>query len=685
MSRPPERAAPPVDLPWLRDLNDAQRSAVMHGDGPLLIVAGAGTGKTRTLAGRVARLIATGTDPERILLLTFTRRAAAEMLERAGAAIRRGPETTGRVWGGTFHAIANRLLRIHGRAAGIDPDFTVIDPGDAADLVDVVRHDLGLSARERRFPRKATCLAIYSHCVNTDAPLADVLKTTFPWCAGWAEDLKRLFAAYVERKQARNVLDFDDLLLYWREMAADPGLAERLGGRFDHVLVDEYQDTNVVQAEILRGMRRTHRNITVVGDDAQSIYRFRGADVRNMLRFAEQFPGAVTITLERNYRSVQPVLDAANRVLAGASEGFAKTLRAVRPGGARPDLVTCRDEPAQSRWVSETILRHYEEGIPLRRMAVLMRAADHSDHLEIELTRRNLPYRKYGGLRFLEAAHVKDLVALLRIAENPRDEVAWFRVLQMLDGVGPSTAAAAVAHVAAAGHDATSLRAFPSPPAAREGLASLAVLMTDLVALDAAAPASHVERIRRFYDPLCDARYDNGEIRRKDIENLERIAAGYATRRDFLSDLILDPPASTGDLAGPPGKDEDWLVLSTIHSAKGCEWDVVFILHAADGCLPTDMSCGSPEEIDEERRLLYVAMTRARDFLHVCFPQRYTQRGGPPRDWHTYAPLSRFLTPEVRAVMNPVTPPPAPGETPPDTPPPGPPPDIKGRLRKRWE
>jgi DNA helicase-2/ATP-dependent DNA helicase PcrA len=667
------------------ELNDAQRAAVLHGEGPLLIVAGAGTGKTRTLAGRVAHLIATGTDPERILLLTFTRRAAAEMLERAGAAIRRGPEVTGRVWGGTFHAIANRLLRIHGHAAGIDPDFTVIDPGDAADLMDVIRHDLGLSARERRFPRKSTCLAIYSHCANTDAPLPDVLRTAFPWCADWAEDLKKLFGAYVERKQARNVLDFDDLLLYWREMVADPDLGARIGGRFDHVLVDEYQDTNAVQAEILRGMRRTNRNLTVVGDDAQSIYRFRGADVRNMLNFAEQFPGATTVTLERNYRSVQPVLDAANRVLAGASAGFAKTLLAARPGGAKPDLVTCRDEPAQSRYVAETLLRHYEEGIPLRRMAVLIRAADHSDHLELELTRRNLPYRKYGGLRFLDAAHVKDLVALLRVAENPRDEVAWFRVLQLLDGVGPSTAAAAVAHVAAAGHDPLSLRAFPSPPAAREGLASLAVLMADLAALDAAAPAAHVERIRRFYDPVCDAHYDNGEIRRKDIENLERIAAGYATRRDFLSDLILDPPASTGDLAGPPAKDEDWLVLSTIHSAKGCEWDVVFILHAADGCIPTDMSCGSPEEIDEERRLLYVAMTRAKDFLHVCWPQRYTQRGGPPRDWHTYAPLSRFLTPEVRAVMTLVTPPPTPGDLPADPPPSGPPPDIKGKMRRRWE
>ena len=673
-----------MDRPRLDELNDAQRAAVLHGAGPLLIVAGAGTGKTRTLACRVARLIADGTEPERILLLTFTRRAAAEMLERAAAVIRCGPETTGRVWGGTFHAMANRLLRMYGRAAGIDPDFTVIDPGDAADLMDVIRHERGLSARERRFPRKATCLAIYSHCSNTDAPLAGVLRAGFPWCADWEEELRALFAAYVERKQARNVFDFDDLLLYWREVATDPVLGPHLGDRFDHVLVDEYQDTNVVQAEILRGLRRANPNLTVVGDDAQSIYRFRGAEVRNMLRFAEQFSGAVRITLERNYRSVQPILDAANRVLAGASEGFAKTLCAVRSGGARPQLATCRDEAAQSRFVAETILRHYEEGIPLRRMAVLIRAADHSDHLEIELTRRNLPYRKYGGLRFLEAAHVKDLIALLRLAENPRDEVAWFRVLQLLDGVGPSTAAAAVAHLAAARHAPASLGAFPAPAAARAGIADLAVLLTGLAEFGDGDPGAQVARIRRFYDPLCEARYDNAEIRQKDIETLERIAGGYAGRRDFLSDLVLDPPAATGNLAGPPDRDEDWLVISTIHSAKGCEWDAVFILHAADGCIPTDMSCGSPEEIDEERRLLYVAMTRARDFLHVCWPQRYFSRGGPPRDRHTYAPMSRFLTSAVRAVMEPVTPPPAPGAPADALPPAGPPPDIRARLRKRW-
>ena len=672
---------------WLDELNPAQRAAVTHSGGPLLIVAGAGTGKTRTLACRVAWLIAEGADPGRILLLTFTRRAAAEMLDRAGAVLRRGGEATGRVWGGTFHATGNRLLRIFAKAAGLDPDFTVMDASDAADLLDVVRHERGLSARERRFPRKGTCLAIYSRCANSGEALDAVLRAHFPWCEEWRAELQGLFGAYVERKQARHVLDFDDLLLYWREMVADEDLAHRIGGRFDHILVDEYQDTNAVQAEILRGMRRSGPHLTVVGDDAQSIYRFRAADVRNMLDFPAQYPGATVVTLEQNYRSVQPVLDTANRLMAGTPHRFAKNLWSARRAGTRPELVTCRDEPAQSRFVAEAILRHREEGVPLRRMAVLFRAADHSDHLEIELARRNLPFRKYGGLRFLEAAHVKDVVALLRLAENPRDDIAWFRVLQMLDGVGPASASAAVAHLAAHGHGAGALRGFPAPAAAREGIAALASVLEDLAAFGQDTPSAQVERLRAFYDPLCDRRYENPEMRRRDIENLGRIAEGYRARRDFLSDLVLDPPAATGDLAAAPSRDEDWLVLSTIHSAKGGEWDAVFILHAADGCIPTDLSTETPEEIDEERRLLYVAMTRARDFLYVCWPQRYyAPRGAPLRDRHTYAPLSRFLTPEVRETMRPVI---AGGRQGPTDPEASPSPfsrglDIRARLRPRW-
>lgn len=642
--------------PWLDGLNAAQRRAVEHGDGPLLIVAGAGTGKTRTLAARVAALIARGVSSDRILLLTFTRRAAAEMLDRAAGLLAAVADAPLRVWGGTFHSVAVRLLRVYAAAAGLDPQFTVLDPSDAADVIDVLRHELGVAACGRRFPRKATCLAIYSRCANADAVLDDVLAREFPWCAGLAEPLRRLFAAYVEHKQRRHLLDFDDLLLYWRELAASDEVGPLLDARFDHILVDEYQDTNVVQAGILAGLRRRNRNLTVVGDEAQSIFRFRGADAANMLRFRDLFPDAAIVSLERNYRSVQPILDAANRVLAErpAGTGFDRSLRAVRPGGAPPGLVACADERDESRWIAETVLRHAEEGIPLRRMAVLMRAADHSDVLELELARRNIPFRKYGGLRFLDIAHVKDLLALLRLAVNPLDQIAAFRAFQLLPGVGPATAAALWKAWTAAGHASEALAATKAPPAARPGLAALGQMLADLRRRPL-PPAAAVERARDFYRPLCDRLYERAEARQKDLDSLARLAAGYERLSDFLTDLALDPPAAGGDVAGPPVKDEDWLVLSTIHSAKGGEWDVVILLHAADGCLPADMSAGSAEELEEERRLLYVAMTRARDALYITWPQRFHVRGPSPTDRHVLAPLCRFLTPAVIRAFVPMT------------------------------
>lgn len=637
---------------WLRELNDAQRTAVTHGNGPLLIVAGAGSGKTKTLAYRVAWLIHQGVPPERILLLTFTRRAAEEMLKRAAQAVGTGTGGTARVWGGTFHALANRLLRMYAQPAGLSPDFTVMDQSDAEDLMDVVRHELDLSARDKRFPRKSTCLGIYSRCVNGAEDLPRVLARHFPWCAAWEQELKALFKAYVERKQEQNVLDYDDLLLYWRELLANDAMAERMGGRFDHILVDEYQDTNLVQAEILRRMRWRNPNLTVVGDDAQSIYSFRAASIRNMLDFPRQFPGARVVTLEQNYRSLAPILESTNRLIAQARDRYSKTLWSARRGGARPALVSCRDENEQDAYVVQKILEHYEQGIPLKRMAVLFRTAYHSDSLELELTRRNLPYRKYGGLKFIEAAHVKDLIAFLRILENPRDRTAWFRVLQLLDGVGPGTAGRIIHHVAQRGHDLQALGSFPAQSTYQEGLQGFARLLDEL-SDDGAGPCGpQVERIRRFYEPIFLKRYDNARVRLHDLESLERVAGGYADRQSFLSDLALDPPSATSDLAGPPHRDEDWMTLSTIHSAKGCEWDVVFVIHASDGCIPSDMATGTPEEIEEELRLLYVAMTRARDFLYVTWPLRYYAKGRGPTDRHTYAQRSRFLAADVVRSMD---------------------------------
>lgn len=643
-------AVPRPDLRWPDDLNPTQREAVTHGNGPLLVIAGAGTGKTRTLAYRVAYLISQGVPPDRILLLTFTRRAAEEMLTRAGAVIRQLGPVREKVWGGTFHSIANRLLRTYAGAVGLSPEFTVLDQGDAENLIGLLRHELGLASRDKRFPRKATCLAVYSRAVNGSEGLSEVLAQHFPWVAGWEEELRTLFRAYVERKQKLNVLDFDDLLLYWREMLQDPDLALRLSGMFDHILVDEYQDTNRVQAQILRRMRTGNDNVTVVGDDAQSIYSFRGATVRNILDFPQDFPGTRIVTLEENYRSTTPILAAANALIAQARERYTKNLWSRRPGGARPVLVTCPDEASQDAYVISRVLSLYEQGVPLRRQAVLFRAAHHSASLEVELARRGIPFHKYGGLRFLEAAHIKDALAFLRVAENPRDELAWFRVLHLFDGVGPATVSRALAHVAEQHADPRAIATFPGPAAAREDLSRLGRLFAELA--EGLPVAGQVERVRRFYEPYVEKLYDYPQARIRDLESLEQIAAGYRSRRSFLAELQLDPPSSTSDLAGPPEKDDDWLVLSTIHSAKGCEWDAVYLIHAADGFLPSDLATGSQDEIEEELRLTYVALTRAKAHLTVTWPLRYHYRRRELADAHGYAQLCRFFTAEVRRAMD---------------------------------
>jgi DNA helicase II / ATP-dependent DNA helicase PcrA len=443
---------------YLDTLNPAQRQAVEHGitpDGhvgpPLLVIAGAGSGKTNTLAHRVAHLIVSNADPRRILLMTFSRRAAAEMGKRVERIARKvlgnnaGVMADALSWAGTFHGIGARLLREHADQIGLDPAFTIHDREDSADLMNLVRHDLGFSKTESRFPAKGTCLAIYSRCVNADADIAAVIGQFFPWCSGWTGELKELFATYVEAKQKQNVLDYDDLLLYWAQMMAEPAIAADIGARFDHVLVDEYQDTNRLQASILLALRPGGRGLTVVGDDAQSIYSFRAATVRNILDFPEQFsPRANIITLDRNYRSTEPILAAANGVIGLAKERFTKNLWTERTSSAKPRLVTVRDEADQARYIVERVLANREEGALLKQQAVLFRTSSHSGPLEIELVRRNIPFVKFGGLKFLDAAHVKDTLALLRFVENPRDRVAGFRILHLLPrnwaGVGAARA-----------------------------------------------------------------------------------------------------------------------------------------------------------------------------------------------------------------------------------------------------
>lgn len=638
----------------LARLNDEQRSAVMHGGAeparPLLVIAGAGSGKTNTLAHRVAQLIVNGADPRRILLMTFSRRAASEMTRRAerivtqvlgakGATLAGGLE-----WAGTFHAIGARLLRDYAAHIGLDPAFTIHDRGDSADLMDLVRHELGFSQTEKRFPAKGTCLAIYSRTVNAQAELETMLRRYFPAHVNRERELKRLFGAYVDAKQAASVLDYDDLLLYWAELAGDADLGREIGERFDHILVDEYQDTNRLQATILTGLKPDGRGVTVVGDDAQSIYSFRSAEIRNILDFPALFsPPARIITLERNYRSTQPILSAANAVIGYARERFTKNLRSDRKSGEKPLLVTVRDDAGQADYVCDTILEEREAGLELKQQAVLFRTSHHSARLEIELTHRNIPFVKFGGLKFLEAAHIKDVLALLRFAENPSDRIAGFRILKLLPGIGPSRAEHIMAAMAEAAGAASGMRGLQVPKNASGDWQDLVETYEQLRSGSYAWPAD-LELARRWYEPHLERLHDDAAVRRADLEQLEQIAAGYPSRERFLTELTLDPPNATSDLAGTPVKDDDYLILSTIHSAKGQEWKNVFVLNCVDGCIPSDLATGTSEEIEEERRLLYVAMTRAKDRLHLITPQRFYTHGQPARGGrHVYASRTRFI------------------------------------------
>ena len=646
-----------VATSYLESLNPAQRSAVQHGteasganvSGPLLVIAGAGSGKTNTLAHRVAHLLLHGADPGRILLLTFSRRAAAEMerrAERIVAATRGQTSVPGRSpisWSGTFHALGARLLRMYAESIGLDPGFTVHDREDSADLINLVRHELGLSEKEKRFPLKGTCLAIYSRAVNAAEPLDAVLRKQFPWCTEWESDLRGLFDAYVEAKQKQHVLDYDDLLLYWAELMQLPALAREISALFDHVLVDEYQDTNALQASILRGLKPDGTGLTVVGDDAQAIYGFRAASVRNILDFPNQFqPPATVVTLEQNYRSTGPILQASNAVIGFARERFTKDLFSDRTSSEKPALVSVQDDLGQVNYIVTTILENREGGVPLKQQAVLFRTASHSAMLEIELTRRNIPFVKFGGLKFIEAAHVKDLLAVLRWAENPSDRVTGFRVIQLLDGVGPGTAGKVLDSMA--GRAPTDALALFRPPAkAIDKWRDLVLLMQQLIDGGALWPAAF-DLARHWYQPHLEHHYPDAVVRSGDLEQLGRIAAGYSTRARFLTDLTLDPPSATSDESGVPSRDDDYLILSTIHSAKGQEWKSVFVLNVVDGCIPSDLGAGSSDDIEEERRLLYVAMTRANDHLSLVVPHRfYMTQQARSGDKHLYAMRSRFI------------------------------------------
>ena len=660
-----------ADEELLAGLNEAQRQAVKHGTSPLLIVAGAGTGKTTTLTHRVAWMIHSGIDPRRILLLTFTRRAAAEMLSRVGSCLTKMENSGGQggkriaraqqnaIWGGTFHAMAVQLLRRHGRLIGLEPDFSVIDRSDSEDLLNVVRQELVRPAEGKRFPLKETCLSIYSRRVNAREPLTKVLANQFPWCIEFEDELKSVFKGYVSRKEKQHVLDYDDLLLFWNTLVENSVGADLIRKQFDCVLVDEYQDTNVLQSEILQHICPDGRGLTVVGDDAQSIYSFRAATVRNILDFPQQFPGTTVIKLEENYRSTQPILEATNRVISAAVERHEKHLFSTRQGGQKPQVVPCMDEDEQSDFIVREILAHREKGIALKHQAVLFRASHHSMSLEVVLAAQNIPFHKYGGLKFIEAGHIKDLLAFLRLAENGIDVVSARRVLMLLPGIGQKRAEDLSATLIAANGEFAVWKTSPIPQAARPIWPEFVDLLISLSraskrreqapGAEATLPLE-IEAIRKFYTPLMELKFENPAARNNDLQQLVHIAARFHDRADFLTSITLDPPSSTQDLAGDPVLDDDYLILSTIHSAKGLEWDSVFVIHATDGNIPSDMATKDESQIEEELRLFYVALSRAKDHLFVCHPQRYYIRRR--QDNYTMPQLTRFLPKFARAAFD---------------------------------
>ncbi len=614
----------------------------------MLILAGAGTGKTGTLVARAAWLRDQGLQPSRILLLTFTRRAADDMLARAQPADTSAAE---RIFGGTFHAVAHRIIRANAEAFALPPEFSVIDPADVADIMDTLRDANGLvgTATGRRTPRAANCADIYTRCVSTACRLEDVVDAGFGWCVPYTEQLAGLFTDFVSYKRRHGLVDFDDLLLLWRAALADAGAGPSLRGLFDAVLVDEYQDVNAVQAEIVRLLRPDGAGLTCVGDDAQAIYAFRGADPEHLRALSRHYADLAIVRLSRNYRSGQGVLALANEIRPQA-HGLELALAGERGPGQRPVLVRCHDEATQAREICARVLADHEAGVQFQQQAVLVRAAHHSDLLEIELSARGIPYVKYGGLRFTEAAHVKDFLAAARVVTNPADDLAWFRILRLHEGIGPVLARKVIETLRIG--DPGQFGRWPDAALALPQRSAQAVTGTVLLLTEAAGQESTADRattiLAALREPLA-ARYADAAVRFADLERLADAAAASPSLHDALVQLALDPPVSASDLAGRPRLDDDFLVISTMHSAKGLEWPVVHLPQLVDGAVPSDMALTTPAGLEEEQRLFYVAVTRARDRLYLYAPLRMHHHRMARDDKHSYAQLTRFLGPAALA------------------------------------
>jgi len=620
-----------------QELNPAQFEAVKHNQGPALVIAGAGTGKTRTLTYRVARLVEQGIDPKSILLLTFTRRAAQEMLRRASALLH--DRSAENVSGGTFHSFSNLTLRHYASLIGFNNDFSILDQGDAHDAINLLRTQMGLATARRRFPRKSTLGAMISLAVNRMIPLEEVVEADFPHFINDLPDILRLANAYHAYKRKSNAMDYDDLLTNLvLLLETQEKVRETLSKRYRYIMVDEYQDVNRLQArtvELLAGDDPSRANVMVVGDDAQSIYRFRGAEVENIFAFPQQYSGAKVIPLEENYRSTQPILTLTNHIISLASRRYEKELYTRSERGEIPQIVCAENEAQQSLYVVEKILEYREMGVGLKDIAVLFRSGYMSFDLELELQRANIPFQKFGGMKFIETSHVKDLTAMLRVIQNPKDAVSWYRILLLQDGVGPKTAEKIVQDI---GDERVSVKRFsesviegttPPPFEISKYPKNVIDLFATLkfISNDRLTPPEKVEHLIEYYKPILRQKYDDYQKRQKDIETFQLITERYRSLTSLLADLSLDPPTDSmaGIEDGPP-KDDEILTLSTIHSAKGLEWNTVIITNCLDGRFPTVHAARDPDDLEEERRLMYVAATRAKEHLIITYPTNLYDR-----------------------------------------------------------
>ena len=614
----PRRPKEPVfSIPYKDVLNPAQYEAVTTLQGPLLVIAGAGSGKTRTLTYRVARLVEEGVPPSAILLLTFTRKASLEMLRRAADLLDQRCE---RVAGGTFHSFGNVILRRYAQKLGFESGFNILDRVDAEDAINLLRARLKLNVKGRRFPRKRTIANIYSKAVNKVCPIEEIILEDCPHFAKDTPDLLQLYEAYETYKRKHSLMDYDDLLVCLKTLLEDhPDVRETLGQIYHYIMVDEYQDTNKIQANIVKLLAATHNNVMVVGDDSQSIYAFRGANFGNIMDFPKMFPGTKLIKLEENYRSTQPILDLTNVIINRARQKYTKVLFTRKKNGARPALVVAEDEEAQSQFVAQRVLELREYGVPLGEIAVLFRSSYHAFDLEIELNRRRIPFVKVGGFKFMETAHIKDLLAHMRILANPQDSVSWHRVLLLLEGVGPKAADEIFQGVVNSGRGISGLSTIEPQPRYTKAFErfrqALEGLETDRL------PVAEVgARLLQYYQPVLERKFDDHPKRAKDLEHLVMIMERYHGLEKFLSDMALEPPSASIDDILATDYDDEQLVLSTIHSAKGLEWHTVFVIWTLEGRFPAIYAVRSDEDMEEELRLMYVAATRAKENLYFSYP-----------------------------------------------------------------